>query len=69
MIQQETKNDPELRKVENYILFGWPSNRNKCHKLALPFFNFRDELTISDGIILKGEVIIIPSIMRKEILH
>ena len=32
-----------------------------------PYFSYRDELTIQDGIILRGDRIVIPTSMRKEV--
>ena len=50
--------DTELYKVMNYTLNGWPTIRKTCDDSAKPFFQFRDEISCSDGIIFKGECVV-----------
>lgn len=43
-----------------------------CSEAAHPYLNIRDELTVQDGLVFKGERVIIPVTLRKEmkeILH
>ena len=47
---------------------GWPDYRENVGEKILCYYNNRHELTIQDGLILKGDRIIVPSTMRKEIL-
>lgn len=54
--------------VRNYIINGWPSKRSDVDESARRFFNFREELSLEDDIILKGEQIVVPSSKHKEIL-
>ena len=39
-----------------------------CSKLARPHWNFRDELSVLDGVFLKGNHIIVPKLMRTDVL-
>ena len=45
---------------------GWPLNRNEVDKSIRPYFNMCDELTIYEGIFMKGNRIIVPMNVRKE---
>jgi len=48
---------------------GWPHNISQVPKEIREFWNFRDEFTKEDGLILKGGRLVIPATMRKEILN
>ena len=56
LIQQETQQDQTLSHLYSTIISGWPSHRNEVPHSLLPFWNFRDELSVSNGIIYKGSV-------------
>ena len=43
---------------------GWPNNIKEIPLILQPYWTFREELTIEDGLILKGTRIVIPSKMR-----
>ena len=67
-IKRETKNDPELAKVEWYILHGWPQYRNDCTDNAKLYWTLRAELCVYDGYIMFHDRIVIPQVLRAEIL-
>ena len=52
-----------------YVLDGWPGNANECAELAQPYFTYREELTILDGLLVKGSRIVIPTEMRHACLE
>ena len=64
----ETANDETLQHVKQYIQSGWPSTK-EIHPSAKPYFNIRDELNINSNLVLKGQRIIVPRSMQKEILQ
>ena len=39
---------------------GWPETCDKLTDVMRTYFTFRDELSIHDGIILKGDKVVIP---------
>ena len=57
-IRNETANDPTLSKLFVVIHQGWSATREKCSNAL---HNFREELTIEDGLILKQEHIVMPN--------
>uniref|UniRef100_A0A8K9X092 Gypsy retrotransposon integrase-like protein 1 n=1 Tax=Oncorhynchus mykiss TaxID=8022 RepID=A0A8K9X092_ONCMY len=67
-IQAETEKDSQLAHVSKVIQDGWPDERRKCPQSVSEFWNHRDELSQINGIIFKGEKIIIPTSLREEIL-
>ena len=62
------KTDPTLSLVMRYVLDGWPGNTNECAEAAQPYFTYREELTIMDGLLVKGNRIVIPIDMRHNCL-
>ena len=67
-IQQETQNDAELQTLLRYIMKGFPMTKDECHDAIKPYFNYREELTVVNGLVLKGQCIVIPSKLRQSCL-
>ena len=66
-IKAATLEDQNLSLLKQVIMQGWPNDRDEVLEVLRPFFSYRDELTVQDGIIMRGERILIPSSLRKEI--
>jgi len=47
---------------------GWPEERYNCPQEIVPYWNFRDELSILNDIIFKGTRIVIPLYLRQQML-
>ena len=47
---------------------GWPNDKSKIPAACLPFWTFRDEISFNDGVLFKGEKVIIPRAMQPEML-
>ncbi|KAK7107442.1 hypothetical protein V1264_015374 [Littorina saxatilis] len=63
-----TRDDQELHQLKAAIQNGWPDERQECPPKIQEFYNHRDELSIIDGIIFKGEKILVPLALRPEML-
>ena len=50
------------------IIKGWPKQRSDCPDNLKDYWNYHDELSILDGLILKATHIVIPNQCRNEIL-
>ena len=68
-LAQETRKDETLITLKNTILKGWPEKRDECPQNLKSYWNYGDELSVLDGLILKGTRIIIPSECRDEDLE
>ena len=68
-IRDETGRDPVLSLLKEMVFEGWPQKREECPQLLHGYWNFREELTIEDGLVLKGDRIVIPPTLRPEILN
>ncbi len=48
------------------MLNGWPNNKSQVDPAVRPYFSFRDEITIYQDVLLKGDRIIVPTTLRNE---
>ena len=67
-IQKETQNDAELQTLLQYIMKGFPMTKDECYDAIKPYFTYREELTVVDGLVLKGQHIVIPNKLRQSCL-
>ena len=66
-IRQHTSNDPALQQLKRTIQEGWPDDKLALSPLVTPYFSIRDELAVTDGLVFRGERLVIPKSMRSEI--
>ncbi|XP_061177788.1 uncharacterized protein K02A2.6-like [Saccostrea echinata] len=66
-IKEATAKDPDLQDLIETIQSGWPDRKSAAKESCQPYFDFRDSLSVYDGIIVKGESIIIPKSERQDI--
>lgn len=67
-IQELAHKDSQLATLMEVVTTGWPSQRKDCPTEVQDFWNYRDEISIHDGILLKGDRVIIPKQMQSEVL-
>nr|XP_047137473.1 uncharacterized protein K02A2.6-like [Hydra vulgaris] len=67
-LEHDTKIDPVLSQITNYITYGWPRNRQMLCGKEKKYWTIRNNLHIAEGIILKENKIVIPTDMRPLIL-
>ena len=58
-----------MQELQSTILDGWPELRQNCKPTISEFWNFRDQLSAINGIILKGEKILVPTSLRSEMIQ
>ena len=66
-IRDETERDESLQTLKRVIQQGWPHDKANVPYLAAPYYYFIDELAVTDGLIFRGERLVIPGTMRSEI--
>jgi hypothetical protein len=69
LIQTETKKDRVLQTLQRTISEGWPEFKQDCPEEIDAYWNYRDEMSNSNGLILKGCRIVVPTVLRKEMLE
>ena len=65
---QETSKDKELQSLKHYISTGWPSKRSQIPVSLHPYWNYRDELTVESGILMKNSKVLIPETLKQKYL-
>ncbi|XP_064619501.1 uncharacterized protein K02A2.6-like [Lineus longissimus] len=67
--RHEVKSDAELQQLKTTIVAGWPRHKNDAPFCVRQYWQFRDELSVCDNLLLRGERVIIPQKFRKEMLE
>ena len=65
-IRQSTEKDPTCCTLKKVIAEGWPHDKHSLPIELTPYWTYRDELTIENGIIYRGERIVIPQTLRPD---
>ena len=68
-INDESAKDPiMMSQLRTTILNGWPEKRNAVSDSLKPYFDVRDQLTVQGNIAFKGQRLVIPLCLRKELM-
>ena len=68
-LRTATSNDAQLSQLRHYIVHGWPSHRSECAQICQDFWNYRDELSIEEGLIFKNHRLLVPESERQYFLQ
>lgn len=66
-IQRAMEADSGMVLLKTVIQTGWPDTKEEVPVSIQGYFHFRDELSVQDGLVLKGERLVVPQSMREEI--
>ena len=67
-IQRATQQDPELQKIQHVIKIGWPNHRRNLDYSLKPYWEDQEEYHTAEGIIFKGNRIVVPTVLRAEMI-
>ena len=67
-LRVSTQADDELVLLKHTTMQGWPSSIKQVPPVLQLYWTFREELTVEDGLILKGTRIVILNKMHETIL-
>ena len=65
-IKASTAKDDVLQQLKTVILGGWPNEKEGLPPVLAPYYSFRDELAVHDGLVYRGERLVIPKDLRPE---
>ena len=68
-LKLETQKDQDLSALKEIIIKGWPDQPRKLPKSLRQYWSSRDELTVEQEIVLKGEKVFIPKTLKQYILQ
>ena len=63
-LRNETRDDPVLHELMEYVISGFPEHRRHMSAETRLFWSFRDEITMDNGILMKGKCVIIPAKLK-----
>ena len=55
------------QKLRETIVHGWPEIKAEVPECLRPYFDVRGELTVQDELIFKGPLLVVPTVLRKEL--
>jgi len=67
-ITKASEEDKIFEVLRDIIRNGWPLEKKDVPECVRQYFEFRNELTIQGDLIFKGMQLIVPSILRKEMI-
>lgn len=67
-IREMTNSDPVLQTLKTVILTGWNDRQEDVPVAVRDYWNIRDELSAQDGLIYKSNRVVIPKVLRPEML-
>ena len=59
LLREATARDDVMNELKEVILQGWPQSKDQVPSSALPYFPYRDELTVYDGLVIRGQRVVI----------
>ena len=65
-IARETETDIQLEELKKYITQGFPKSKHECTELTHDFYDYRESLSIINGLVLKDKHIVIPTSLRND---
>ncbi|KAI5720612.1 hypothetical protein M8J77_009432 [Diaphorina citri] len=68
-ILEEQSKDSEIDKLKQYVVNGWPDKCSLLEKDIVPYWCVKEELSMYNGMLMKGHCMVIPRSLRKEILN
>ena len=68
-LKDTTREDPILGTVYQLTQQGWPHQRRHTPRMARAYWDFRDQLSTDEGLLLMGPRIVILSCLREEYLQ
>ena len=68
-IKEATESDNDLRALATLLTQGWPDKNTRVPLQIRSYFTFREELTTQNGLVYKGERVVVPPSARQKVLQ
>jgi hypothetical protein len=68
IINKSVSDDYKYTGLIDQVVRGWPDNSRDVATYLRPFYTFADELSVSNGLVFKGQCLIVPRTARAYIL-
>ena len=67
-LRRKTELDEGLQQLKHIIKIGWPETKEEVPSEIRRYFDFKEELSIQDGILFKGNRVIVPVALRPHMI-
>lgn len=67
--REQTQIDPSLNALIQFVKTGCQSDKNSIPVSIRPYLKFIDDIYMADGLVFKGDCVIVPQTLRKEMLE
>ena len=68
-IREETVKDISLMTLKKVVLAGWPSQKSEVPNKIRAYWDFKDEISVYDGVLFESHQVIVPGSLRSELLQ
>lgn len=68
-ILKHTSEEEDLRLLKEVILTGWPADKRILPVVFNPYYSYRDEFSVYDGLIFRGERLVVPKDLRYQSMN
>ena len=69
MLKDEVQSDCTMRDLVLTIVSGWPEDRSHLDEALRPYWPFRDELSVLNGLVYRGEQVLVPPSLQGTMLQ
>ena len=66
---EKTRKDPTIKLLMHYISTGWPCEHRRLPQELHLYWNFREDLSVEDGLVMKGSRLLIPSTLKWKVME
>ena len=68
-LKNAAADDPVQQTLRAVIKRGWPDSKADVPECVHPYYDIRDELTVQEELIVKGQQLVVPRVLRKELME
>ena len=68
-IAHASAGDPVMQQLRSMLARGWPSERSDVPDCLIPYYDIRDKLVARGDIVFKGQQLVVPAALRKELME
>ena len=67
-LQEATSQDQHLQCLIEYVIQGWPENKNQLPQDMRTYWTFRDDMAVIDLVVVKSRCIVTPEALQQQVL-
>ena len=68
-LREHTSKDQVMQQLLEYVMKGWPRMQKDCIEQLRAYHTFKEEISTIDGLLFKGQRLIVPSALRSKVLQ